>query len=79
MVDVLTGPALGNVEENWAVYPREDLYEWIRNSQKMINDGHPRAIELWKDWQPTVMNNFNLTDEEIEHLLVYIDAKSSTP
>ena len=75
MVDNLTGPALGGVQERWAEYPEEDLYRWIRNSQAMIAEGHPRAVEVWNEWKPTVMNNFtNLTDEEISNLLVYINA-----
>ena len=70
----LTGPALGGVEERWADYPAEDLYSWIRNSQAMIQAGHPRAKELWEEWQPTVMNNFQqLTDQEIKNILGYID------
>ena len=70
----LTGPALGGVEERWASYPKEDLYSWIRNSQAMISSGHPKAVELWNQWKPTVMSNFlNLTDEEIENLLAYIN------
>lgn len=75
MVDNLTGPALGGVQERWADYPREDLYKWIRQSQAMISEGHPKAVELWAEWKPTVMNNFlNLTDQEIENVLGYIDA-----
>jgi mono/diheme cytochrome c family protein len=74
MKDDLTGPALGGVEERWADYPAEDLYTWIRNSQAMIADGHPRAVELWNEWKPTVMNAFpNLTDEDMVNLLAYID------
>ncbi len=70
----LTGPALGGTEERWADYPREDLYEWIRNSQKLIAAGHPRATELWDDWKPTVMTAWpNLTDEDIESVLLYIN------
>lgn len=74
MKDNLTGPALGGVAERWADYPEEDLYRWIRNSQAMIAEGHPKAVELWNEWKPTVMNAFpNLTDEEIVSLLAYID------
>ncbi len=73
MKDKLTGPALGGFEERWADYPREDLYQWIRNSQSMISAGHPRAVELWNEWKPTVMNNVALTDEEIEHVFAYIN------
>ena len=73
MKDNLTGPALGGVEERWVDYPREDLYKWINNSQAMINEGHPKAVELWNEWKPTVMNNFNLTDQQIENVLAYIN------
>jgi len=75
MKDDLTGPALGGVEERWADYPEEHLYRWIRQSQAMIEEGHPRAVELWEEWGPTVMNNFlNLSDQEIANILGYIDA-----
>ena len=73
MKDDLTGPALGLFEERWADYPREDLYAWIRNSQALIGSGHPRATELWNEWKPTVMQNVDLTDEEIESVFLYID------
>ncbi len=70
----LTGPALGGMEERWADYPREDLYTWVRNSQKMIADGHPYALELWAKWKPTVMNQFpNLTDDQIESIILYVN------
>lgn len=75
MKDKLTGPALGGTEERWADYPREDLYRWIRQSQSMISEGHPRAVELWDEWKPTVMNNFlNLSDQEIDNILAYVNA-----
>ncbi|WP_235297029.1 c-type cytochrome [Portibacter marinus] len=76
-----TGPALAGVEERWADYPREDLYRWIRNSQQMINvEEHPRALELWNEWKPNVMNAFpNLTDENIESLLAYINVAANPP
>lgn len=68
----LTGPALGDVETRWAAYPRTDLYQWIRNSQSMVNS-HPRGKQLWADWGPTIMNSFNgLSDQDIENILAYI-------
>ena len=70
----LTGPALGDVTERWKAYPRQDLYQWSRNSQAMIQEKHPRALVLWKEWFPTVMNSFNdLKDEEIEAILTYVE------
>jgi len=74
MKNKLTGPALGGTQERWADYPEEDLYSWIRNSQALISTGHPRANELWNEWKPTVMTNFqNLTDDQIANILGYID------
>ncbi len=68
-----TGPALGGAEERWADYPREDLYGWVRNSQAMINAGHPRAVELWNEWKSVMTAWPNLSDDDIESILVYID------
>jgi mono/diheme cytochrome c family protein len=73
MRDKLTGPALGGTEERWAEYDREDLYKWIRNSQALIQEGHPRAVQLYNEWNKVAMNsNTDLTDENIESLLAYI-------
>ncbi|MCB0528013.1 MAG: c-type cytochrome, partial [Saprospiraceae bacterium] len=80
MKDNLTGPALGGVEDRWADYPRQDLYSWIRNSQALVASGHPRATELWSKWKPVLMNNFpGLTDDQIESLLLYINAAAAPP
>ena len=75
MKDVATAPALGGVTARWAAYPRQDLYAWIRSSQVLISEGHPRAKELWGEWKPNVMSNYKLEDEEIEALLQYIEAQ----
>lgn len=73
MKSKLTGPALGGVEQRWADYPQEDLYRWIRASQAMISEGHPRATELWNEWKPTQMLNFpDLSDQDIANVLAYI-------
>ena len=78
MKDNATGPALSGTEERWSAFPRTDLYKWIRNSQAMIQSGHPRATELWAKWKPTAMNNFpQLTDEQIESLLLYINHQAA--
>ncbi len=69
----LTGPALYGVEERWKKYPQKDLYAWIRNSQELIARGHPRAVDLWGKWKPTLMNRFdNLSDAQIAAILAYI-------
>ncbi len=80
MVDKLTGPALAGVEERWADYPREDLYEWVRNSQALISTGHPRANEVYAEWDKVLMNaNTDLTDENIESILAYVQFQVDNP
>lgn len=72
MKDASTGPALGTSEENWAEYPREDLYAWIRNSQALLSTGHPRATAVYNEYK-TVMTPFpSFTDAEIENIMGYI-------
>ncbi|MBP9209401.1 MAG: c-type cytochrome [Saprospiraceae bacterium] len=74
MKDALTGPALGPALEKWAGYPKEDFYQWVRNSQAMIKAGHPLAVESWNAFKPNIMTPFpNLTNDELESLMLYID------
>ncbi|MBK9254514.1 MAG: c-type cytochrome [Saprospiraceae bacterium] len=67
-----TGPGLGGSEERWG--DDEALYAWIRNSQAMVAKGHPRAVEVYNQYNKSVMTAFpNLTDDEIGSLLAYIN------
>lgn len=74
MKDDLTGPALGGVQERWEG-KEELLYSWIRNSQAVIASGDGYAVSLFAEWNNSVMTAFpNLTDQQIESVLGYIDA-----
>ncbi|WP_116125180.1 c-type cytochrome [Lewinella sp. IMCC34183] len=75
MKDNMTGPALGGVQERWAGEPREHLYRWVQNSQKLIGSGESaRALAVWSQWKPTKMSNYtNLSDSDVENLLAYIN------
>jgi len=74
MKSVATGPALGGAQDRWADYDEADLYSWIRNSQALVAAGHPRAVEVYNEYNKSVMQPFpNLTDEDIASLLLYID------
>lgn len=73
----MTAPALAGVSERWSAWPRQDLYRRVRNSQRMIAEGHPRAVEVWTDHTPRIMSNYmDLEDEDVEAILVYIAAVS---
>ena len=80
MKDNLTGPALAGMEDRWADFPRTDLYKWIRSSQSLVSEGHPRAVELWNTWKPTLMNDFpGLTDDQIEGIILYVNDAANPP
>lgn len=72
MKDKLTGPALMTGLSDWAAYPKEDLYRWIKNSQAMIAEGHPQAVKIWNEYKPVVMTAFpTLSDADIDDILAY--------
>ena len=73
MRDEMTGPALAGVRSRWE--GRETLlYDWIRNSANLIADKDAYALALFEKWDRTAMTAFpNLSDEEIEAMLAYID------
>lgn len=77
MKDNMTGPALGGVEERWSAFPKKDLYSWIRNSQALVAAGHPRAVEVFNQYNKILMNSFtSLSDDDIASMLLYIDAQA---
>jgi len=74
MVDDMTGPALAGVSQRWSAYNPEDLYQWIRNSESMVEAKHPRALAICKDWNRRTMTSFpNLSDEEIGDILAFVE------
>ena len=75
MKDDMTGPALGGVQERWAEQP-EVLYSWIKNSQAVVQSGNAYAVGLYNEWNQAVMQAFpTLTNEQIDKVLAYVDAK----
>ena len=71
----MTGPALGGVRERWSDYPISDLYDWIRNPIGLVEKGHPRAVEVFIEWNRIPMTSFNnFSDEEIGAILTYVES-----
>ena len=58
MKDKLTGPALAGLQERWSAFPESDLYSWIRNSQGMVAKGHPRAVQVFNEYNKQAMTSF---------------------
>ncbi|GAB3014695.1 c-type cytochrome [Niabella terrae] len=75
MLSDMTGPALYTGVQEWS--DKDKLHEWIRNNAKLIASGYPLAVEVSKK-KPTTMSTFpDLTDEQIDAILQYVDAKGS--
>ncbi len=72
MHDNSMGPALGGVRERWKNNDT-DIYDFIRNSQAVIQGGDEYAKKLFEKWEIELPPFSNLNDEEIEAVLDYID------
>ena len=71
----MIGPALAGVRDRWSDYPISDLYNWVKNSSKLVEEEHPMAITIYKEWDRGTMTTFSgMTDEEVEAILVYIES-----
>jgi len=72
MIDKMVGPALAGTQERWE--GREALlYQWIRNASAVIASGDPYAVQLYNEYNQSVMPSYpNFTDKEIEAILEYI-------
>ncbi|HEY0653669.1 MAG TPA: hypothetical protein VGD65_11105 [Chryseosolibacter sp.] len=49
------------------------LTSWIRNSSKMIAEGDPMAVALFREYNQVQMTSFTtLSDKEMKDLLEYL-------
>ena len=65
----LVGPGLKGVTDK---YEKEWLIKWIRNSQQLIASGDERAIKIFEEYNKSVMNSFDFSDDEFSNLLAYL-------
>lgn len=65
----MTGPSLRGVAER---LEKDWLYEWIRNSSKMVKAGDPYAVEIFEKFNKTPMTAFpQLSDADLDNILAY--------
>lgn len=69
-------PNLVGVQMRWKDYPKEDLFNFIRNSQRMIKEGHPKAVKVSKQWDGVMTAYPSLSDEEIQSMLYFVDKEA---
>jgi cytochrome c2 len=71
----LTGPALAGLEER--IPDRKRLFDWIRNSQKVLQSGDEYFNALYNSYDKIQMNPFpDFTDKDIDNILDYISQYS---
>ena len=67
----LVGPGLAGVMER--VPSKEWLYEWVRNSQKMIASGDEYAVQIYEQYNKVAMSAFEqLSNEDIDDIFEYV-------
>ncbi|MEM8968499.1 MAG: cytochrome c, partial [Bacteroidota bacterium] len=75
---VVVGPALAGVENRWENL--ETLVAFISNSQKVIQGGNEYAVNLYNEYNKTLMPAFSdYSDEQILNIVGYIKAEAAKP
>ena len=72
--EVIIGPALRDIHERRS---EEWIYAFIKNSQKVIKSGDEYAIELYDQYNKTLMTSFDFSNEELNAILTYIKNEST--
>lgn len=70
-----TGPNLKGVKQKWEDAGETDfLYRWVKNPEELINSGESKQATAIKDFSPTMMTPQEVTNEDIDAILAYVDA-----
>ena len=67
------GPPLANVYER---RPIEWIKSFVRNSQQVIESGDEYAVNLFNEYNKTMMTPFDFSDEEILSIIEYIKSET---
>ncbi len=70
----IVGPALQGVTER---RPLPWLINFIKNSQKVIQSGDEYAVNLYNQYNKTMMPSFAFSDDQITSILAYVQSASS--
>nr|WKN36932.1 cytochrome c3 family protein [Tunicatimonas sp. TK19036] len=76
--DQVVGPALRNAHQRWSDIPT--MISFISNSQKVIQGGNEYAVNLYNEFNKTLMPAFSdYSDDQILNVIAYIKAESAAP
>ncbi|GAB5417746.1 MAG: hypothetical protein Crog4KO_25050 [Crocinitomicaceae bacterium] len=71
----MTGPMLQGVKQKWEdAGEGELLYEWVKNSSELIATGKSSMASAIKNFSPTTMAPQQVSNEEVDAILTYVDA-----
>jgi mono/diheme cytochrome c family protein len=63
------GPALKGIS---AKYDKEWLYSWIKNSTAMVKSGDAQAVEIYEEYNGSVMTSFlQFSNTDIDNIIAY--------
>lgn len=75
-----TGPNLKGVKQKWQDAGEGDLlYKWVENSLGLIASGKSKMATAIKDFSPSPMSPQQLSKDEIDAVLAYVDNYSPPP
>lgn len=70
----MTGPKLQGTRQKWVdAEEGELLYEWVKNSNTLVESGNSTMAEAIKDFSITPMPDQDVSNEEIDAIFDYID------
>jgi GDP-D-mannose dehydratase len=72
MKSVATASALGGVTQRRS---KDWLYKYVRNSEKMLPQKDPQALEIAKKKSFKMPSFAQLTDEEIDQIFIYVEKR----
>jgi cytochrome c oxidase cbb3-type subunit III len=75
-----TGPNLKGVKQKWIdADEQEQLYKWVQNSVGVIASGKSTMANAIKDFSPSVMTAQQVTNEEVDQILDFVDSYVAPP
>lgn len=75
-----TGPNLKGVKQKWIdAGEQEQLYKWVQNSVGVIASGASKMANAIKDYSPSAMTAQQVTNEEVDQILDFVDTYVATP
>lgn len=76
----MTGPMLHGAKAKWEEAGEgELLYEWVKNSPQLIAAGNSTMAKSVMNFSPSSMTPQQVTNEEIDAILAYVDNWVDTP